>query len=248
MTDQSAQRGSSDQNNDNIEDAVVVDDTATASGDSTVEAKVEPVPDFTSAGEPEIVAEATETASSSGEPRVVYLTTPAPPKVAGNRGFGVFIALLATLIFAFVFAIAVALISAVQSGRVSIGFVQAPSFYVPIAFFAVGAVLIALIVNRAGWPAHVVGSIIVGLIVYFGTIGVLLLSNGIIENTPEQAQFFFSVALADPGIIAGGLLAREVWLWTGAMVAKRGRKVTTRNRDARAQWEAELAETTAGQH
>ena len=289
MTDPSVERGSSDQNHDNIEDAVVVDETVSHDGaattatplvepetesstsasasttdpvydDATVEAEAEPVAEPVVEYEPEIVADAetnatgttsttsTSSTTAAGEPRVVYMTAPTPPKVAGNRGFGVFIALASTLVFAIVFAVVVAIINAVQVGRVEIGFVQQPAFYVPIAFFALGALIIALIVNRAGWAAHVFGSIIVGLVVYFGTVGVLLLANGVIQNTPEQAQLLFALALIDPRVIAGGLIAREVSLWTGALVAKRGRKVTERNRESRAQWEAELAKKSAPKH
>jgi hypothetical protein len=288
MTDPSVERGSSDHNQDNIEDAVVVDETVSDDGttttatplvepevesstsasgpasttdsvydDATVEAEAEPLAEPVVEYEPEIVTEAgtnatgtssTSSTTSAGEPRVVYMTAPTPPKVAGNRGFGVFIALVSTLVFAIVFAIAVAIINSVQVGRADIGFVQQPAFYVPIAFFALGALIIALIVNRAGWAAHVFGSIIVGLVVYFGTVGVLLLANGVIQNTQEQAQLLFALALIDPRVIAGGLIAREVSLWTGALVAKRGRKVTERNRESRTQWEAELAEKSAAQH
>ncbi|MEV8253121.1 hypothetical protein AB0O95_04050 [Rhodoglobus sp. NPDC076762] len=280
MTDPSVGRGSSQENDDNIEDAVVVDDSAPREpaetqaaplidpiaepspvvspvihDDSTLEAEAEPMVEPARASAPEIVAEpepelagsATTATTASTEPRVVYVTAPTPPKVAGNRGFGIFIALAASLVFALVFAIAVAIVSAAATGRVALAFVQAPSFYVPVAFFALGAIVVALIVNRAGWAVHVFSSIVVGLIVYFGTIGALLLINGVIQNTPEQAQAMFAAALADPLIIVAGLLGREVSLWTGALVAKRGRKVTLRNAESRAQWEAELAEKTAAQ-
>ncbi|MBH0098216.1 hypothetical protein I6E68_03570 [Salinibacterium sp. NSLL150] len=277
MTDPSVERGSSPENDDNIEDAVVVDETPAASepvaplvdpvevptasaesaayDDATLEAEAEPVVEPALAAEPEIIAEPepepvvaeTTGAAASSEPRVVYVTAPTPPKVAGNRGFGIFIALASTVAFAIVFAIAVVIIGAAASGRVAVAFVQAPSFYVPVAFFALGAIVIALIVNRAGWAAHVFSSIIVGLVVYFGTVGALLLINGVIQNTPEQAHAMFLAALADPLVIAAGLLGREVSLWTGALVARRGRKVTQRNVDARAKWEAELAEKTAAQ-
>jgi hypothetical protein len=271
MTDPSVDRDRSNKNHDNIEDAVVVDETPTDAGTAnasstsgtppaaaplvepstaaTPPVTAEPVVEY----EPAIVAEtepdtdATST-TESGEPRVVYLTAPTPPKVSGNRGFGVFIALAATLIFAIIFAIAVVIFNAAQSGRVDLAFVQAPTFSVPILFFLLGAIMIALIVNRAGWAAHVFGSLIVGLIVYFGTIGVLLLINGVIQSTPEQAQLLFTLALIDPRVIAGGLIAREVSLWTGALVAKRGRKVTDRNRESRATWEAELAAKSADRH
>lgn len=247
MTDPSAKRGSSEENSDNIQDAVVVDET--------VVAEAEPLTDATRAAEPEIVAEAepagrhtTDEGGEPSEPRIVYLSAPTPPKVAGNRGYGVFLGLASAGVFAIIFATAVTMINAVQTGRVGIAFVQQPTFYAPIVFFAAGAIIIALIVNRAGWAAHVIGSIVVGLVVYFGTVGVLLLANGVIQNTPEQAQVLYALALTDPRVIASGLVAREVSLWTGALVARRGRKVTERNRAAHAQWEAELAEKSAPQH
>ncbi|MGJ8721370.1 MAG: hypothetical protein ACSHW9_05935, partial [Salinibacterium amurskyense] len=159
MTDPSVERGFSPKNDDNIEDAVVVDETVAVADespaatplvepiaepatpadtavydDSTLEAEVEPMAEPAIAAEPEIVAEpepevvadpepATTTAAAgaaSGEPRVVYVTAPTPPKVAGNRGFGVFIALASTLVFALVFALAVAIISAAATGRVAL--------------------------------------------------------------------------------------------------------------------------------
>jgi len=264
MTDPNTAGTPAEHNDKNVEDAVVVDETnadatplvepetdSATYDDSTVEAHPEPVTEPEPVVEPEIVAEAEPTDSSasgaatSAEPRVVYVTAPVPPKLGGNRGFGVFIAFVSTVIFAILFAIVVVIVNIALSTDGGLGFIQKPSFFVPVAFFALASLIVALLVNRAGWAAHVLGSILVALLVYFGTIGVLLLANGVIQSTPEEAQYLFALALVDPRVIAASLVAREVSLWTGALVAKRGRKVTERNRATRAAWEAELAEKTA---
>lgn len=201
-----------------IEDAVVVDESAVP-----VEATVEP-------SEP--VAPA---------PHVVYVQTPVPPKKAGNRGIGSVLAIVSGLIYAVAFALVVVIILAVQTGQVAFGFIAQPSFYVPVLFYIIGLVLLVLILNRAGWAAYVLGSILVGLLVYFGTIGVLLLGGGIVLETPAVAAELFNSALGNPFAIAAGLVAREVSLWVGAFISRRGRKLKVRNAEAHADWERELA-------
>ena len=91
---------------------------------------------------------------------------------------------------------------------------------------------LVLIVNRAGWAAHVLGSIFVGLFVFFGGTGLVLLLhvNQIPSNQVAQA---FTLVLFSPGSIVAALLAREVALWMGFAIAARGRKVKARNVDAR---------------
>jgi hypothetical protein len=106
--------------------------------------------------------------------------------------------------------------------------------------FAVGFIILVLIVNRAGWAAHVIGSIFVGLVVFFGGTGVILLlhANSIPSN--EVAQNFTRVLFSSTLILAA-LLAREVALWMGFAVAARGRKVRARNVDARVLYDQEIA-------
>jgi hypothetical protein len=106
--------------------------------------------------------------------------------------------------------------------------------------FAVGFVVLVLIVNRAGWAAHVIGSIFVGLVVFFGSTGVILLLH--INQIPSnQVGAAFSQVLFDSGSIVAALLAREVALWMGFAIAARGRKVKARNVDARVLYDQEIA-------
>ena len=80
------------------------------------------------------------------------------------------------------------------------------------------------------------------LFVYFGTIGVLLLSNNVVLLAPSAATELFRQGLVNPFTIAAALVAREVALWTGALIASRGRKVKARNADAQAEFAREQAE------
>ena len=215
-----------------IEDAVVVEEpeATTAPSEPT---KVEPVV---------IDSPSAETPS----PQVVYVQTPAPPKKKGNRGIGSVLAIASGIIFAAAFALVVAAIANLSGmGRFTVSFLAQPSFYVPVLFYIIGAVLLVIIVNRAGWAAYVLGSIFVGLVVYFGTVGVLLLGQGVILKTPAEAAALLALGLTNPLVIAAGLVAREVSMWTGALISRRGRSLKARNASAHETWEREVAQKKA---
>ena len=133
------------------------------------------------------------------------------------------------------------IVSAAISGRPAFGVLASPALYFPILFFAIGLVLLVLVVNRAGWWSYVIGSIIVALVVYFGTAGALALANGVVLETPEGATRLFNELLANPPLIIAALLAREVAMWAGAIIGSRGRRVKVRNAEARSAFEAEQA-------
>lgn len=214
-----------------IEDAVEVDDGQSASVPASSEpTKVEAV------------------VMDSPAPQVVYVETPAPPRKKGNRGVGSALAIVSGLVFTAVFALVVALIASVTGvGQFTLSLITQPTFFIPVLFYIIGTVLLVLIVNRAGWAAYVVGSLFVALLVYFGTVGVLLLGQGVILKTPAEAAELLSRGLQNPLVIAAALVAREVSMWTGALISRRGRSLKARNADARAAWEREVAETRAEQ-
>ena len=177
--------------------------------------------------------------------QLVYVAAPVEPRKKGNRGFGVLVAALSTIVFAAVFAVILAIIEATRTGAYSFDFLGAIDFYVPVLFFFVGFVIIVLIANRANWWAYIVGSIFVALLVYFGTVGTGLLVRGVVVETPRGAARLFGLALANPFVIAAALLARELALWAGAGISARGRRVKVRNVEARSEFEREAAERRA---
>lgn len=183
--------------------------------------------------------------TSVPKPQIVYVTAPAAPRPKGNRGFGALIALAATVLFAVLLVLAGGILDLISEGRFEFGFLARPLFYAPVIAFLIGFVLLVVIVNRAAWWSYILGSIFVGLFVYFGTIGFGLLSTGVLLETPEGAAELFVRQLRSPFVIVSALLAREVAMWVGAGIAARGRRVKAQNLAAREQYERELAEKRA---
>ncbi|HXR45768.1 MAG TPA: hypothetical protein VN759_13210, partial [Pseudolysinimonas sp.] len=179
--------------------------------------------------------------------QVVYVQTPVPPRPRGNRVVGVLLALLGALVFAVVYAAVVGVIlyfrSADLFGASFNAFLGTAFFWVPILVFTLGFILLVLIVNRAGWAAHVFGSLLLAFVVYFASIGLLLLVGNVFRGANQPVTF---AALAvNPLVIASAIIAREVAIWLGLAIAARGRRVKARNVEARAAFDRELAQKKA---
>jgi len=177
------------------------------------------------------------------QPNVVYVSAPQPPVQKSNRGFGVLISLAATVAFAAVLALVTFIVFSSRAGEPTIAFLGQNAFYIPVLFFFVGAVVLTLVLNRAGWWTYVIGSVVVGLFVYFGSIATILVIGGVVLLTPTEAAEQFRVNAVAPFLIAAALVAREVMLWAGAIVASRGRKVKARNAEALEAFQREQAQT-----
>ncbi|MGO4104369.1 hypothetical protein AB4Y63_10490 [Leifsonia sp. YAF41] len=176
-------------------------------------------------------------------PTPIYVQAPTPPTPAGNRAGGILIALIATVAYAILFAIAAFVISGVTSVTVAQAittfseFVVRPVFFIPVIFFFIAFSLLIAIVNRGGWWAYVVFGFLVAVIVYFSYIGGALLTVQAWTMTPTEAAHFIGTQWLNPGAIAAAVIAREVPIWFGAWIAARGRKVTARNIEARQEYD-----------
>jgi len=179
-------------------------------------------------------------------PPRTFLPAPVAPKKKGNRGVGSLIALLSVIAFAVLYALVAALIINARAprdlGEIFTSFATSPVFYVPAILFVVAFIIVVLLANRANWWAYVLGSLLVGAIVYFGTIGVGLLSENVVTMTPAEAASRFAEYAVDPFVIAAALIAREVALWTGSAIAARGRRQKNKNLTAREEYERAAAE------
>jgi len=180
---------------------------------------------------------------TNAQPNVVYVNAPQAPVEKSNRGFGALISLAATVVFLIVLAIVMVIIYSARSGALYIDFLGQTAFYVPALFFFVGAILLTLLLNRAGWWTYVIGSLLLALFVYFGTIATVLVINGVVLLTPEAAAEQFRLGTVSPFTIAAALVAREVMLWAGAIIASRGRKLKVRNAEALETFQREQAQT-----
>lgn len=182
--------------------------------------------------------------------KVVFVETPTPPRNRGNRGIGTALALLGAVVFSLVFALAVFVLVLVRTpaefvGAAFGGFVGGAEFWIPVLFFALAFVAVVLLLNRAAWWVHIAASLLVAVVTYFGSIGLLLLVQNVIFMTPAEANAAFVALALDPRVLIAALVAREVSIWIGLAIATRGRRVKARNLERRAAFERELAEKKA---
>jgi len=173
---------------------------------------------------------------------VIVVDAPIAPRKKGNRGVGVALALVATIIFTALLVGAAFVLSLVTDS--GIDFLTEPTFYLPALAFFVGLVIVTLLLNRAGWWSHIIGSVVVGLITWFGSASLVLLSAGMASMNQTEANETFYAALFSPILIIAALLAREVSIWTGAILARRGRGLKVRNAEAQEAFEREQADLT----
>lgn len=199
------------------------------------------------------VDDETARAAATGTP-IVLVETPTPPRKKGARGVGFAVVLLSTLIFG-------ALLAA---GFLAVGYLfdrdfvlqetlqtlwLRPSWLLPVAVFFVAYWIVTLVVNRAGWWAHVLGAFIVAVLTYAAHV-----AGAFLETQSSQWDVFAlsSLGVDDlPQLLLAPLsvltfvLAREVPVWFGGIVARRGRKAKEYNRTALADYERENAEKIA---
>lgn len=197
----------------------------------------------TLAPEPDLAPAA---AVAAPAPQTVYVQAPTPPKVRSNRGFGVLVALVGTVVFALLYAGVSYLIllgrgDVAQASSVFTQFLLQPVFWVPVLACFVGFAVLALIVNRGPWWCYAVFSLLVGAFVYLSYIGAALLTVQAWTFTLDQANDFVAQRWVDPFAIVAGIIALEVPIWFGGWIASRGRAVSERNRLAREAYDRELA-------
>jgi hypothetical protein len=239
-----------------VDDAEVVDDVERP---VTVEPVVaEPVvaqPAEPFVAEPIVTAPApaaapvASAASVADAREVVYVQAPTPPAPRHNRGFGVLISLLGTVAFALLYMGAAAIVFAVTPGTrlesTFSGFLASDAFWVPVAAYAVFSIVFALIVNRAAWWAHVVGSLFVAVLTYAVSLGVIALLHNVVAMTPDEAAVFFRSLAGNALMLAVLVIAREAALWFGLAISARGRRVKARNAADRAAFEQSVADRRA---
>lgn len=184
----------------------------------------------------------------------LYMQSPMPPEVKGNRGAGVLIALLSTLAFALVYAGVISLWLAPNyppSTFLSDGLIPWLTnwgFIAAAVGFFVGFALLVLIVGRAGWWAYVLGGLLVALFTWAVALVGFALNDRLGGETVSLQPFNL---LAEYGlffpVLAAGIVAREVSVWFGAWIGARGRKIKRQNAEAIAEYETALAEVQAKQ-
>jgi len=179
------------------------------------------------------------------EPTVVFVNAPQPPKNRGARGVGVLVALLGAVLFAVTYALLVLLIALIGSSAglaPALQFLSTVTFYLPVIIFFLSYLLLNLVANRAGWWAHVLGGFIVAVIVWVGFVGSAIIAAGAFGAGGALVGAIVLQQLTNPLGFAAAIAAREVPIWVGGLVARRGRTARARNADERVAYEQKLAD------
>lgn len=196
----------------------------------------------------EAPAAAPATPDAAATPAVVYVTAPTPPRARGARGVGVLVALLGAGLFSAAYA-AIVLVLGLLVPSFGLGgalrFTTTPTFWIPVIVFALAYILLVVIVNRAGWWAHVLGGFLVALVVWIGFVGAAIISAGAFGQPAPVVGAVVAEQLTNPLGFAAAIAAREVPIWVGWIVARRGRTARARNVAAREAYQKELAEHQA---
>lgn len=195
-------------------------------------------------------ATAAPTAAYSQQPQPVtpiYVQRPEPPKKKSNRGVGILIALVGTVVFLALWAAAVVIVGNILTpGTAFVDnlnlFVRSYAGWVPVVVFFVAMVVLIQILNRARWWAYILGGLFVAVLVYLSYIGAVFLDANPGKLTQNEAGILLSRLWVNPFAVLAGVIAREVSVWTGAWLAARGRKLKVRNAEAQADYDQQLAD------
>ncbi|MCL2796196.1 MAG: hypothetical protein FWD85_12945 [Microbacteriaceae bacterium] len=180
-----------------------------------------------------------------------YLNAPMPPKKRGNRGVGILIAILATIVYAAANAGATLGIFTLRYGFASAqtriqSYVMEWSFWLPVAVFLAAFIGLIAVVNRGRWWGYIIGSLAVGVLVFAGYFAAALLTAKFWNLTGAELRtftddFFNSNITLLWVALAGAAIAREVVLWFGAWIAFHGQNTKRRYLEAKAAYDAEYS-------
>lgn len=233
-----------------VVEEVVVEETVVETPHRSVTdvyASAPPAADTIVAAEPEPgaapAAVAEPAAAAPAAP--VYVEAPREPKKAGNRGVAILIGLVATLVFAGV-TLAVDVLQIVLDGsRVEVlDIVLSPAFAVPVGMFLIGWIIVAALVNRAGWWAWILGGLLIGAFAYVGAIGGELIRDAMTVPSNRVVEYLTGHLLSWH-TVAAFVVGRELSVWFGAWAGGRGRRVAARNAARREEYEQSLEAGTA---
>lgn len=186
------------------------------------------------------------TAAYAG-PQPIFVQAPEAPRPRGNRGAAGAIGLLAALSFGVLY-LAVWLGIGMLSGDVTVETLGSAALaalatwtlWVPIAVFFIAFWLLGAIINRGRWGAWVIFGLLVGVASYLGHILGALFQAPFWMLTASQGADLVEAQLLSPLAIAAFIIGRELTIWYGAWVARRGARVTELNVEAQREYERTL--------
>ncbi|WP_375401004.1 hypothetical protein [uncultured Amnibacterium sp.] len=173
---------------------------------------------------------------------IAAATEPPQPRRRSNRLFATGMVLLSALLFEALYLAVIALLIVVLSGPAQVGpglqsLITERLVWVPLVLFVVLYELLVILFNRAGRFTYVVASLVVGIAVYLGSIVIVVTLAG-----QSVTQDILRQVLISPEFALAGIAAREVMLWTGFAIGAHGKRLRRKNREARDEYEHELAD------
>jgi len=183
--------------------------------------------------------------SNAAQP--IFVQAPEAPRPRGNRGAAGAIGLLAALVFAVLY-LAATLGLGLLTGRLDVaGLPEAAldalatwGLWVPTVAFFFGFWFLGAIINRGRWGHWVVWGLVVGVIAWGGhLLGALFAAPFWMLTARQGVDLLVDNVLAPLAIVAF-VLGRELTIWFGAWVARRGRRVTEINDEAQREYERTL--------
>lgn len=231
-------------------------DDSTTAYPSTVAPVTASEPSYTAPeAEPAYVAPAAAGAATAGAaaattayaPQPIFVQAPESPRPRGNRGAAGAIGLLAALSFAVLY-LAVWLGIGLLDGSVTVDSLGTDalaalgtwSLWVPVVVFFLAFWLLGAIINRGRWGAWVVFGLLVGVAAYAGHILGALFQAPFWMLTAREGAALVEEQLLAPLAIAAFIIGRELTIWFGAWVARRGARVTELNVEAQREYERTL--------
>ncbi|SFR94239.1 hypothetical protein SAMN04487846_0927 [Microbacterium sp. cf046] len=196
--------------------------------------------------EPAVVAPAA-VAGAAYAPQPIFVQAPEAPRPRGNRGAAGAIGLLAALSFAVLY-LAVWIGIGLLSGEVTTDAIVSTvlvalgtwALWVPVVVFFIAFWLLGAIINRGRWGAWVIFGLLVGVAAYLGHILGALFQAPFWMLTASQGAELVEAQLLSPLAIAAFVIGRELTIWFGAWVARRGARVTELNVEAQREYERTL--------
>jgi hypothetical protein len=106
--------------------------------------------------------------------------------------------------------------------------------------FFLGFWLLGAFINRGRWGLWVVFGLLVGAVAYGGHILGQLFQAPFWSIAPSRAGEIVGDQLLAPLAVIAFILGREITIWFGAWVSKRGRRMTELNDESQREYERTL--------
>ncbi|MFI8632574.1 ABC transporter [Microbacterium sp. NPDC077663] len=202
-------------------------------------------PTTVTSSEPPAAAAPAPTAVYSQQP--IFVQAPEAPRPRGNRGAAGAIGLVAAVVFALLYLAATLGLDALDEpiavadlGQRTLDILTTWAFWVPVAVFFLGFWILGAFINRGRWGLWVVFGLLVGAAAYGGHLLGQLFQAPFWSIAPSQAAQIVGEQLLAPLAVIAFVLGREITVWFGAWVARRGRRVTELNDEAQREYERTL--------